>query len=153
MTKPPKEILQAFEDLALGKSIVTNAESLIKGYCEEHGEIDHAGLWCGRRQTFKEVDDPDVILAALVDCMDIDGLPLEEMFSERGGDAIALHKVSKNLRSNKDWREVYMTRFDFHGAEDGGTMYSYGDVSCNPVKNRPSEEKYIILEPGEGKKT
>ncbi|KKL48019.1 hypothetical protein LCGC14_2329740 [marine sediment metagenome] len=147
----PKEILQAFEDLALAKSIVTNAESLIKAYCEEHGEVDHAGLWCGRRQTLKEVDDPDVSLAALEQCVEYDGMPLEEMFREPEGNAIALQKISKNMRGNKDWRPQYMAHFDYAAGEDGGSLYVYGAVSCTPVKNRPSEEKYIILEPGEEK--
>ena len=151
MSHPP-EILQAMEDLALAKSIVTNAESLIKTYCLEHGEVDHAGLWCGSRQTFKEVDDPDVILAAIVDCIETDGMPLGTMFEEARGGDVAIQKVSKNLRANKDWRSIYMTRFDFHGGEDGGRMYSYGAVSCTPVKSRPSEEKYVILEPGEEKR-
>lgn len=150
--KVPQEILQAFEDLALAKSIVTNAESLIRDYCQEHGEVDHAGLWNGRRQGFSEVTDPDVILPAVAALLEYDGMPLEVLFEEKDGKDIALQKINKNLRGNKEWRPYYMNQLDSHAGEDGELITRYGAVNCNPVKNRPSEEKYVILEPGEEKR-
>jgi len=146
---PIEEAQQRMEELAVAKSIVQQHEAWLKDYVKEHGEIDHAGLWCGLRQSFKEVDNPQMVLLALLDSIEQDGMPLAEAFVEPRGAFTALQKVSKNLRGNKDWRDVYMKNLDFHGGEEGATIFEFGSVQSSPVKSRPSGEKSVILEPGE----
>lgn len=142
-------------ELALAQSMVNDHTGWFRANASDllvevgAPEVDLAGMWIGRRQGFSEATDPECVLLALEQCLEEHGMPLREAFQEPRGATVALDKVDKNLRCNKDWRQYYMHALDYHGGEEGVTITRFGGVNCTPIKKRPSGEKYLILEPGQ----
>ena len=149
MTHDP-EALRRMDELAVAKSIVSEHEAWLTKYAKQHGELEHAGLWAGPRQSFREVTNPELALLALKDMLEI--FTVEQLFAEKDGSYSALQKLDKTLRANRENEEVrpkWLACLDYHGGEEGTMITEYGNVQAGPITSRPSEEHYVILQPGE----
>jgi hypothetical protein len=138
-----KEAEAKMEEYALAKRTVNQLDEWFKSHQNQLPQISAHGMWFGRRQQFKEVYKQQVFIDAVMMVIEEYELPIRDILM---------------LLSNGQMKDI--TYFDVHGEyvrsavkasdeQDGGIEKKHGKVGTSPIKKAPSENNYVILEPGE----
>lgn len=123
---------------------VNNTKQRLMELWPEVGNIDAHGMWMGGRQGFNEAYKPTILLQALINVATERGFPLvDELFAQLDRHAM------KRLAEHPEWKDYIVTEIKRLDPEDEGLTLHWGGVNFSPVKTRPSDEKYRVLERGD----
>lgn len=146
MQLTPEEV-KRFEDYVIAQSVISDFDAWWRENWPRIGNVEVAGLWAGGRRSRSEVYKADVLREA------VEELNIPVLDALLGADdpdsppAILTNAQLKKLAMDKRWKDKLHDKIKELDPEDEGLLEMAGELNISPLKKKPSEGDYEIVDP------